>query len=130
MKIAGFTGTREGMSKKQQMDLAKRLRYHGIEEFHHGDCRGADEQAHLVAQILELKIVGHPPLIDNHRAFCIFDVEMLPLPYLERNRKIVDSVEILFVAPLTMHEELRSGTWATYRYAKKIGRRCEVLERR
>lgn len=36
---------------------------------------------------------------------------------------MVDSVEFLLACPLTVEERLRSGTWATLRYAEKINRR-------
>jgi len=38
---------------------------------------------------------------------------------LERNRAIVDETDILLAAPLESEEQLRSGTWATVRYARK-----------
>ena len=42
-------------------------------------------------------------------------------PYLERNKKIVNCCDILIAAPKQINEVLRSGTWSTIRYAKKIG---------
>lgn len=45
-----------------------------------------------------------------------------PEDLLARNRDIVDETEILIACPGHMHEELRSGTWSTIRYAVKIQR--------
>jgi predicted Rossmann fold nucleotide-binding protein DprA/Smf involved in DNA uptake len=46
-----------------------------------------------------------------------------PDEYLKRNRAIVDGSEILVATPKEEDgEALRSGTWATVRYARKMGR--------
>ena len=45
---------------------------------------------------------------------------MPELPPLVRNHKIVGAVHLLIATPKTDKEELRSGTWATIRYAKKV----------
>ena len=47
--------------------------------------------------------------------------------YLERNRDIVDACDILIACPRTLKEELRSGTWATVRYARKVGKPVAIL---
>jgi len=43
-------------------------------------------------------------------------------PPLVRNRIIVNSSEVLIVAPRTKYKVLRSGTWSTYRYARQLGK--------
>ena len=48
-----------------------------------------------------------------------------PKPYLDRNRDIVDACEVLLATP-DGPERLRSGTWSTVRYARKIGKPVEV----
>jgi len=48
-------------------------------------------------------------------------------PYLERNHDIVDATDYLIFAPKTRHEQLRSGTWATYRYAKLMRKNILML---
>lgn len=40
-------------------------------------------------------------------------------PPLVRNHDIVDSTELLIACPKEQVEVLRSGTWATIRYARK-----------
>jgi hypothetical protein len=122
--IYGFTGTQIGMSPRQKIGL----RAHLIvaepgSEFHHGDCIGADEEAHYIALELGLRIVIHPPLNDSKRAFCKLATLVLePKDYIPRNHDIVDASEVLIAAPKTYEEELRSGTWATVRYARKINK--------
>lgn len=51
------------------------------------------------------------------RAYCCGDVTYESLPYLNRNKVLVDSCNILLVTPKTKREERRSGTWSTFRYA-------------
>lgn len=132
----GFTGTQSGMNSKQQQELALLLEHLRDEDmldeeltvFHHGDCIGADEEAHKIANILGLSIVIHPPINDSKRAFCD-GILKEPKPYLKRNHDIVDACDVLFVAPKGNKEELRSGTWATYRYAMKLEKAVILLER-
>ncbi len=40
-------------------------------------------------------------------------------PYLARNRDIVNAADVLIAGPGGMEEIMRSGTWATVRYARK-----------
>lgn len=69
-------------------------------------------------------------MVDAKRAFCYrrkgvggeLPIEREPGPYLWRNHQIVDATSALIAAPFGFEEELRSGTWATVRYARKLGR--------
>lgn len=125
----GFTGTQEGMAQAQQKELLAHLKrwltLHSELEIHHGDCIGADAEFHALCTSIwpanRISVVVHPPTNEGKRAFCQFENQVvLPAkPYLERNRAIVDSVEGMVAGPKTLEEELRSGTWATIRYAKK-----------
>ena len=129
MKI-GFTGTQHGMSLAQKQHLRRLLIELGATELHHGDCIGADAEAHEMAKGLGLKIVVHPPDNDKKRAFVTHaDEWRQPLPYLVRNREIVDSTQFLVAAPLEDNMRVRSGTWATWRYARTRGRVTRILER-
>lgn len=120
----GFTGTQDGMTRDQANHL-----YLGLLDvvrdvpviFHHGDCIGADAEAHEIAQSLGCKVEVHPPTEDAKRAWCVGDFEREPFQYLVRNKHIVDASSFIFAATKTPHEELRSGTWSTCRYAKKWG---------
>jgi hypothetical protein len=119
----GFTGTRRGMTWTQMDKLRKLIREgEGLESFHHGDCLGADAEAHWIVWNLGVgKIVGHPPDNERLRAFCLCDELRAPLPYLNRNRAMVREVDLLVAAPATQGEEQRSGTWSTVRYASLQG---------
>jgi len=120
MKV-GFTGTRTGMTPRQVAEVqvflaANRQR---IEEAHHGDCVGADAQFHLMCRDMQIPVVLHPSTLTAQRAYsqeCA--ASHPPLAPLERNRRIVDASTVLLAAPRNEHEELRSGTWATIRYAR------------
>lgn len=121
----GFTGTQVGMTLEQAAQIAARIEAAvevGYTSFHHGDCIGADAQAHAIAIRFKLPVHIHPPEDGRKRAFCKgAAVEHAPRPYLQRNHDIVDSVDILLATPRDSKEVLRSGTWATIRYARKRG---------
>ncbi len=129
----GFTGSQTGMTPAQRNIVcallfishctgvrigAPRFESSGV-YFHHGDCVGADAEAHDIARDLMYHIVGHPPDDDKARAFKEFDDSWDVKPYLTRNREMVDACDVLIATPKGLEEELRSGTWATIRYAKK-----------
>lgn len=127
MKI-GFTGTREGMTEKQKTELKKQFKSLKIKEFHHGDCIGADEEAHKIfsSKYSNFKIYIHPPVNPSKRAYCLSDNIFPEKPYLERNKDIVDRCDLLIAAPKGK-EEPRSGTWATVRYARKNKKKIVIL---
>ena len=115
--IVGFTGTRKGMSRRQQEQFALVVERFSDpwEEFHHGDARGADSDAVRIVRSIDpdLAIVAHPAGPDP----------------LARNREIVQLSDILIAAPETNKETLRSGTWATVRYARDAGLPIIMLSR-
>lgn len=124
----GFTGTQVGMTAPQLLGVIDLMKGVKPTEFHHGDCVGADEQAHLVAQKVGTRIVIHPPEDPQKRAFCIGATETKdPLPYLVRNKAIVQETEVLIATPKGFSEELRSGTWSTVRHARKFGRSIFIV---
>lgn len=125
MKI-GFTGTRQGMTKVQEITLNALMPQRA--EFHHGDCIGADAQAHLIAQRHQCIIHIYPPLHQNKRAFSrnAFIVHN-PTHYLSRNREIVRVSDWLIAAPFEATEQLRSGTWSTVRFAVGGHKRVTVI---
>lgn len=130
--IIGFTGTREGMNHKQLVNLRTYFKKVSttIAEFHHGDCVGADVEANDIARTFGIKTHGHPPVSEQYRAFSKCDVWLPVKEYLSRNQDIVDVCDTLIVAPQTNTEVIRgSGTWATYRSAKRMGRDIVMLER-
>ena len=117
----GFTGTHKGMSDKQKSQLESALLNLSIQDFHHGDCIGADEEAQRIVGGVVDKIVIHPPLNTSKRAWCRGNVTLHSRDYIERNHDIVDSCDLLIAAPESDREVLRSGIWATVRYARKKG---------
>lgn len=127
----GFTGTQKGMSKRQITALTRLVLNLQMIEFHHGDCLGADAEAHEIVYNMNTKteIIIHPPSDPSKRAFKKGDETKEELPYLERNHKIVDDTHLLIAATSSLREELRSGTWATVRYARQIGRPVLILDR-
>lgn len=130
MKI-GFTGTQFGMNQAQRHQLVEffKLNAAAISEFHHGDCVGADAQAHNIARSFGLKVITHPCTIHSKRAHCSADYEEIPMAPLTRNKRIVKVVDHLVAAPFEPTEQRRSGTWATVRYARALERPVTMLER-
>lgn len=128
MKV-GFTGTRNGMNDQQAYMLGALLEELKVTELHHGDCNGADAQAHFLATSRNIRVVLHPPANDRERAHLEAECAAVraPLPYLVRNRNIVIETEVLIATPSTVRETLRSGTWATVRYAGELRRTRYVL---
>ena len=135
----GFTGTKAGMTNKQKAELERQLSYIFNQKpeqyfFHHGDCVGADVQAAAIAKKIGYKIVGYPgfspkfPRLTGFRGFFPSDVTHPAEPFLDRNHKIVDAADIMFATPEQPEEVLRSGTWATIRYAKKSGKKVVILQ--
>lgn len=97
-------------------------------EFHQGQCVGADYDALMLVKSQGYAwTVSHPPDVRTniHRVEC--HARWPTKYYIERNHEIVDATDLLIVAPETMEETLRSGTWATYRYAKKVGKPIFVI---
>jgi len=85
----------------------------------HGDCDGWDATAHYVARAIGYKIRIFPPLNSKHRACCRGDYTETPQTYSVRNQDIVRASDYIIVGPKSETEQLRSGTWATYRFARK-----------
>lgn len=122
--ILGITGTREGMTEKQLLEVGRFLHEQSAEigcTLHHGDCMGVDVQAARIADALGFRTVCHPPVETVLRAYHQSTVILEPLGYLARDRKIVDSVELLLVVPKQNQWQPTGGTWYTHDYAKKTG---------
>lgn len=74
---------------------------------HHGGCKGADKQAGDLADERGIWVEVHLPTTYTAKAL------------LARNRVIVARCAHLLATPRGYHEVLRSGTWATIRYARQ-----------
>ena len=123
----GMTGNRNGLSEECKQALLEFLNTNTPEEVHHGDCVGADKDFHDICVSRRIRVIIHPPLDDKNRAFCKGDESRDPKPHLERNRAIVDETDMMIAFPPTQEELLRSGTWATIRYAKKTKKRLFIV---
>lgn len=111
-------------------------------ELHHGLCIGVDAQAHeIIAEIqgdagtyFGHRVIGHPGVDkdgnDKHRAqlnLDSFDHIWANRPFLERNQNIVLQSDILVAVPSHNKEILRSGTWATVRFADRVGKLVLII---
>jgi len=124
--VIGFTGTRNMISRAAGLALTDRLRKLQPCEFHHGDCMGADAAAATAARSLNIEVHGHPPTKSKLRAYVTSDVWYEPKDYIPRNHDIVDAGDIIIACPGNV-EEVRSGTWATVRYARKKGKPIIII---
>lgn len=131
----GFTGTQHGMTPIQKDRLWSILLYMAPRFFRLGDCIGADKEAYDIVLRMAWayrswrrpELLGHIPVESNKRARCKYDVEFTPMPYRERDQQIAENCEIMIAAPRTLEEELRSGTWATARDARRANRSVLIL---
>lgn len=120
--ITGFTGTQDGMNQKQKDLTRVFLEMHAPAAVIHGDCVGADKDFDDICAELVITRYCCPSDITAKRAFTDAIPLQEPKPPLERNHDIVDRSDELFACPKETHEVLRSGTWATIRYAQKMGK--------
>lgn len=136
-KKVGFTGTSKGASEYQLRGLEERLKElkeDGFDEFHHGLCIGADEQAAEIAKKLGYRIVAHPGFSKKNPDSLLYrseftgnDEVLTAKPHIDRDHDIVDSVAHMLATPLQREEQTRSGTWTTVRYARKQNRPTDVI---
>ncbi len=128
--ILGFTGTSEGCSKAQLQvleELLEGFRSRGSDWMHNGDCVGADASAGLLWKDYGGFVFLHPPTNTYKRAYIPYDMSEEPKPYLDRNRDIVSMSDTLVATPKEMTEQLRSGTWATVRYARRANKKIIII---
>jgi hypothetical protein len=129
MVTAGFSGTQNGMTVAQVKTFAWLLSKLGVKKFHHGDCIGSDHMAHILAKEQNLYVVVHPPIKHVKRAF-VMDADEVHVPkgYLVRNRDIVNKTAVMIFTPREIDEQLRSGTWSTFRYAIECKRPIYLIQ--
>jgi len=124
----GFTGTRHGMTDAQKSALFSYL--HGSSgEFHHGDCVGADSEAHDIANECGYCPIIHPPVDPSHRAWREVPAHLMrqEKTHFARNRDIVDETTALIATPFETTEQPKGGTWYTVRYARKQGKTVVLI---
>lgn len=113
----GFTGTRLGMTGPQIAQVDDLTQF-GFSTVHHGDCLGADYDMDCIAKANGQFRIVHPPSNPRLRAWCDGDVILPEKPYHDRNRDIVDAVEIVLACPHEPERQVRGGTWYTIDYAE------------
>ncbi len=125
----GFTGTQIGMTDPQ-LDTVRCI-LHGVNfTAHHGCCIGADAEFHGIVRSIPKPLVLHPSTSVRKTMPCDLDSRYTwraPMPPLIRNRIIVRECDILLACPKDYTMQLRSGTWATVRYAADVNRRIVIV---
>lgn len=136
----GFTGTRQELTTDQHhalCELVKRLNAADeITEWRHGACVGADcESVDVVRQWApNAQRIAHPPTnrsMISRQALDLSHVILDALPYLERNKAIVEALvdggDVLIACPKGEEEVRGSGTWHTIRHARRLGRHIIIV---
>jgi hypothetical protein len=119
------------MSESQKRVVKDLLSQVGAEELHHGDCVGADADAHDIARELNLVICVHPPIKNDLRAFCDADRLAPAKGYLSRDRDIVNETECVIATPYDTSKPAKpvGGTWYTVQYAMGAKRPVFIIFR-
>lgn len=127
--ILGFTGTQQGMTQRQRDAVGYLFKAAKLHILHHGGCVGADEQAHQLAVAMKARVRVHPgPAFNMQRGCPDADLVYPVRPNLVRNVDIARlGLDGLIAAPAQDVEQLRSGTWATVRYARKMHRHVWIV---
>ena len=128
--IIGTSGSRNGMNKISKNILINELnKINSITAFHHGDCKGVDEEFHNIIRDHDksINIIVHPPINNSLRSYCNGNIIKKENTYLQRNKNIVNQVNLMIFLPSTNQEILRSGTWSTIRYCKKINKKYIII---
>ena len=132
----GITGTRQGANMKQMRRLRDYLQMLKDQQvdwcLHEGACEGVDHEMFMLAQEMGLKRIHCYPAADVPNLWRVHSqyphVTMHePKPPLDRDRDIVAACDHLIVVPATPQEVRRSGTWATWRYAKQAGKPYTII---
>jgi hypothetical protein len=138
VKIA-VTGTRDGMTIAQWEQLEDFMHPEFIlgvgNEFHCGDCVGADTQAYgsvqrwVMSGLLRIQTHGWPGKVDpKWKAHNEYDVVHEVLPPMVRNRRMVDLADFVLAGPKEYDEvKIGSGTWGTIRHAQRTGKRLTIV---
>lgn len=127
MNNVGFSGSRYGMTHRQNVAVRKLLAEGSWTTLHHGDCVGSDAVAHEIARDLGLNVCIHPPRSLSRRAGLVGDKNFVPTDYLRRNRNIVGESEALIATPSTIDGAATGGTWYTIQYALQHDRKLFVV---
>lgn len=125
--VLAFTGSREGVTAAQGRTLHRLLRLlfgQGYRRMHNGCAIGADEVAALLARQTGYDVWGFPSDRPDQVSAAACEACVLlhpPAEPLGRNRLMVDGAILLVACPAGA-EVMRSGTWSTVRYARRLGK--------
>lgn len=131
----GVTGTSLGPTPRQHAAMRHFLCGISMTRFVHGAAPGVDTLAHNIVRACHGHIVieAHPsnlPARSSTLAVPMGNMEIWPeKPPLDRDRFIVQRIHGLLAVPPTDEEIVRSGTWATVRYAREIGIAIYLIRR-
>lgn len=133
----GFTGTKQGTTEAQRERLSdvidEAARDHDAMVAHHGMCKGADINFHVLVRLDYPDAVIHGwPGVNREgrsptRGDCQVDVLHPEMWYIDRDEEIVREVleangsGLMIACPRGHVEEQRSGTWTTVRRARDAG---------
>ena len=135
MKL-GFTGSRNGMTQSQRETFLRLLHEKSPSVFVHGDCVGADEQAHKIVEdnLPTVNVVVAPSLNATLRAWCKPRTGVLceARASVDRNRAIAIMCDELIAVP---RKRLvpdggfipQSGTQQTIEFAQDNGRPVTII---
>ena len=127
----GFTGSQKGVTPNQLTVLRKfilELSQSFVIDGFHGDCIGADTIFHAVCRKEGAREVYKFPCTITNKCANTDAVPLAdPRAPLDRNREIVHASDVMVACPGTSEEIIRSGTWATIRYARKQNKQLYVI---
>jgi hypothetical protein len=133
MKI-GFFGTLRGLTQLQKDAFTDLIKEMDIKEFHHGDCVGADEQAHNIIRKIapDCEINIHPPVRDLHRAYCEGDVDFVEMDYIARNEEIIDFTDMVVACTDQRIKGQRkvgpNDPWRALEYAEEVKKHTIIIK--
>jgi len=127
LKYVGFTGTRKGLTEPQRDALFTIILDEDPSLVFHGDCIGADKEFNDICKALGVRRLCLPCNLSGQRAYSDAELYQPPKAPLARNHDIVRLSHVMIACPGESSEVLRSGTWATIRYARTAGKRLIII---
>lgn len=130
----GFTGSRQGLTERQRTLLASIIEETEPSVVVHGGAKGADTEFHNICIRMTVPLIKVYPSCFTHAWGELHEssrtkiIYMDQQPPLDRNWDIVRDRDLVVACPNTAQETLRSGTWATVRYAQQLERTIIVIK--
>ena len=136
--LISFTGTRKGMTHQQINTFTKLLFELGAEVLIHGDCIGADADAHVLAMGQEIEVRKRPCNLQSQRAFTDGGIIIAePEPPLDRNVSPIPN-GLRFPRPMSWSgpakplrrkksNVIAKGNWQSSRFQRKLSSSTSCL---